>query len=159
MNRYAENTKVSKTRSLQEIQDTLKRYGADGFQFGIEGSRAMIGFKLKVRIVRMQLIMPDPEAKEFWATPKGQTRKDSAAEAVWKQACKQKWRALALVVKSKLESMESGIETFDEAFFAHIVIPGKDARGMTIGESMIPQLSQALEGGPMLKLLPGGYSE
>ena len=33
-------------------------------------------------------------------------------------------RVLALVVKAKLEAVECGIATFEEEFYAHIVMPG-----------------------------------
>ena len=42
---------------------------------------------------------------------------------------RRRWRALLLVIKAKLESVESGIETFEEAFASQIVL----ANGQTVG--------------------------
>jgi hypothetical protein len=56
---------------------------------------------------------------------------------------------LALCIKAKLEAVEAGIVTFDEEFFAHIVLPG----GQTVGERLIPELGRALEGRPLPPLL------
>lgn len=66
-------------------------------------------------------------------TPTGRrTRSDDAAEKAWEQATRQRWRALHLVVKAKLEAVESGITVFDDEFLAHIVLPD----GGTVGRWM-----------------------
>jgi hypothetical protein len=39
------------------------------------------------------------------------------------KAERQRWRALLLVIKAKLEAVESAITAFDEEFLAHIVMP------------------------------------
>lgn len=58
--------------------------------------------------------------------------------------------ALALVVKAKLEAVESGISTFEQEFMAHIVLPN----GQTTGQWMIPQIEAAYKTGTMPALLP-----
>ena len=67
---------------------------------------------------------------------------------------RRRWRALVLVIKSKLEAVASGIVTFDEEFMAHIVLPD----GQTIGQAMLPQIEAAYDAGTMPPLLPD-YSE
>ena len=62
---------------------------------------------------------------------------------------RQRWRALVLVIKAKLEAVESGITTFENEFLAHIVLP--DNR--TVGEWLAPQIDSAYEEGGMPKLL------
>ena len=53
---------------------------------------------------------------------------------------RRRWRALMLVLKGKLESIQDDtIETFEEAFLAHTVTPN----GATVGEQMLPQLKDA----------------
>jgi len=100
----------------------------------------------------MVIILPDPDAEVFTHTPTGKERTYDASRAEWEKSTRQIWRALLLAVKSKLESVESGIETFDEAFFAHIVIPGK---GRTIGQEILPSLPDTLASGDLPKLLLG----
>lgn len=159
MGRYAEKTTVSFAKSIAEIQRTLDRYDAKGFQYGREDDRAYVGFKIQVgedlrnmRIVRIKMTLPKRDDKEFTHTEmQGYLRSDSAAATAWEKACRQRWRALALAVKSKLESVESGIETFEEAFFAHIIIPGL---GKTFGEAILPDLPQIMHSGEIPKLLP-----
>ena len=150
---YAKGTNVSKDRSIAEIQRTLARYKAAGFTYGEMGSRAFVGFQMVDRVVKMLLTLPEQNGKEFTQKKRGYgAYPESTSLRLWDQACREKWRALALVVKAKLESVESGIETFDEAFLPHIVVPG--AGGRTYGELALPDFARTLETGELPKLLP-----
>ncbi len=77
---------------------------------------------------------------------------NTEARGAYEQAGRQRWRALALVIKAKLEAVESGVETFEDAFLSHIVLPG----GGTIGRWLKPQLQEAYVGGKMPPLLGAG---
>lgn len=136
MSRYASATSVSVSKSKAEIEDTLQRYGCDGFVSGWLGSRAMISFQIEDRHVKFLLPMPDRDDKEFTSTDKGRKRTAAASRKAWEQSCRQRWRALNLAIKAKLEAVECGIVTFDQEFLAHIV----GADGRTIGETVIPQI-------------------
>lgn len=65
----------------------------------------------------------------------------SPAAEEWEQACRQKWRALALLVKAKLEAVDAKISSVEEAFFADIVMPD----GRTVYESAREQVAIAYE--------------
>ncbi len=74
------------------------------------------------------------------------------------QAERQRWRALLLVLKAKLEAVESKIATFESEFLSHIVLP--DDR--TVAQHVMPLIAQAYETGAMprrLLALPGRQSE
>jgi hypothetical protein len=47
------------------------------------------------------------------------------------------WRAVFWAIKSRMESVEFGIETFQEAFLSHFEIPGTNNQ---IGDILIPRL-------------------
>ena len=144
--RYAADTSVSQDRSRSEIEATLKRYGATSFMYATEDTRAMIGFRLADRMVKFLLPMPDPKAREFTHTPaRGTLRSPAEAEKAWEQAGRQRWRALALVIKAKLEAVAAGITTIEDEFLAHTVLPD----GQTVGEFMQPQIAIAYERGSM----------
>lgn len=145
---YAENTSVTPDRSRAEIERTLVRYGADAFSYGFDGDVAVVAFRAAGRMVRFTLSMP-PLAG-FALTPTGRDRSRDAALAEREKATRQRWRALALVVKAKLEAVESGITTFDEEFMAHLLLPD----GQTVGEWMGPQIVTAYEDGDMPEILP-----
>jgi hypothetical protein len=146
MARYAADTSVSVDKSRAEIEAILRRYKAEAFGYLTERRGAVVMFTIGGRHIKFILPMPDPEAKEFTHTPaKGDLRSPEAAEKAWEQACRQRWRALALVIKAKLEAVSAGITTIEDEFMAHTVIPG----GQTVGEFMKPQIALAYDTGAM----------
>lgn len=150
MGRYAADTSVSSERSRAEIETTLRRYGADSFGYLSTRETAVIGFEVNGRRMKFVLPMPDPGAKEFRRTPsRNLLRTPAQADEAWEQACRQRWRALALCVKAKLEAVAAGITTFEEEFLAHIVLPN----GSTVGESALPAVAQAYASGNVPPLL------
>ncbi len=149
MGRYAQTTTVASERSRSEIEATLVRYGAGAFMYGWEEERAIVQFRMGGRHIRFDLPMPDKDDPEFTHHSRGE-RTATAAHQAWEQATRQRWRALALVVKAKLEAVESGIATFEEEFLAHILLPD----GSTVGQWAAPQVESAYLTGAMPKLLP-----
>lgn len=154
--RYAENTSVSSEKSRAEIERIVQRYGADQFAYGWDQARANIGFRLNGRMVRFSVDMPDIADDAFVYTPaRRNRRRPEDQRAAWEQACRQRWRALALVIKAKMEAVEAGITTFDEEFMAHILLPS----GERVGDWMAPQIAAAYDTGRMPPLLPAPGGE
>lgn len=152
MGTYAKQTTVDANQSRSEIERTLERYGATSFAYSKNETQAVIIFDMNERRVRFNL--PLPARSEFMQTETGRSRKSQTAiEDAYQQSVRQRWRALALVIKAKLESIESGIETFDEAFMPHILLPGGRE---TVSSWMVPQIERAYETGQMPPLLVGG---
>ncbi|MSS84994.1 hypothetical protein FYJ24_09500 [Actinomycetaceae bacterium WB03_NA08] len=154
MSTYAQNTQVSTDRSLSEIKNTLMRYGADQFAVMESRDKASVAFTWEERQVRFDLPLPSRNSREFTLTPTGKTRTASSAQDAWEKACRQKWRALALVVKAKLEAVESGISTFDREFFPNIILPG----GASVFDTLAPAVTDAIHGNPagLLQITQGG---
>ena len=151
MSRYAERTDVTSDRSRSEIERTLARYGASQFMYGWETGRAVVGFAMEDRRVRFDLPMPDRNDRRFTHTPtRGTRRSETAIDAEYDQEVRQRWRALALVVKAKLEAVAAGITSFEEEFLAHIVLPS----GETVGGWAVPQIEEVYRTGKMPPLLP-----
>lgn len=149
MARYAESTEVPADRSKAEIERTLRRYGADQFMYGWENTRALVRFRAHGRHVSFEL--PMPNRSEFTYTEaRRQRRSADQIEKAYDQAIRQRWRALALVIKAKLEAVDTGITTFEQEFLAHTVLPD----GQTVGQWILPQVEQAYENGAMPKMLP-----
>lgn len=131
---YADKTKVPVERTKTEIESTLARYGADRFAYFVEAKMAMIVFEAHNRRLRFDLPLEDGTSE------KAQQRRRA------------QWRALALCIKAKLESVSSKIETFEEAFLAHVVMPD----GKTVYEHTAPRIAEVADGGEMPRLmLPG----
>jgi hypothetical protein len=152
--RYAQSTSVPVDRSRTEIERTLGRYGASAFAYATDNQKAYIKFKMNNRVLQFILDLPDFES--FRTTPAGRRkRSDADTYKSWEQACRQKWRALALVIKAKLESVESEISVFEKEFMANILLPS----GESVGDWMAPQIEHAYATGKMPKLLPGPESQ
>jgi hypothetical protein len=157
---YANKTDVSVEKSKAEIERTLTRYGATAFGYATEGRRSVIQFKAHDRFVRFILPLPDPEEKRFVYFMRAgsctyRRRNDAQKAAEYELACRQVWRALALVVKAKLEAVEAGIATFGDEFLAHTVLPN----GETVSDFIQPKIDEAYKSGIMpssLLALPSG---
>lgn len=145
MSQYAARTTVSVEKSRNEIEQTLARYGAKQFMYGWSGKGAIVAFVVRLesgqdRQVRFELPLPSRDDREFQYHSRGK-RTPAQAEALWEQACRQKWRALALVVKSKLEAISSGIATFEDEFLAYTMLPS----GETVSQWLTPQMEAAYD--------------
>lgn len=153
---YATGTSVSSERSKMEIEATLRRYGADQFVSGWKDGAAMLGFRMGNRMIRFVLPLPAPgEFAVTIATRRGREyerrRSDVAAAAACEQEGRRRFRALALVIKAKLEAVESKITTFEEEFLAHIVLPGGD----TVYQQTRQRIAEACDTGKPPELLLG----
>lgn len=145
--RYAQTTDVSSDRSRSEIEKTLTRYGATTFAYGWDADRASIQFVMDGRQVRFVLPLPDRRDREFTHHSRG-ARTDSAAEAAYEQAVRQRWRALALMVKAKLEAVAAGIVSFEVEFLPHTVLPS----GRTVADDVLPAVAIAYDTGAVTPL-------
>lgn len=133
---YAERTQVTPERRRQEIERILARYGATRFGYLTEPTRAAIACEIRGRRMRFTVPFPQPAAY----TKKG-----------YEQAIRQRWAALSLVIKAKLEAVESGIATFDQMFAGDVLLPS----GQTVAEQLAPQLDAIYRTGELPALLPG----
>lgn len=148
---YAAETSVPAERSRAEIERTLVRFGATGFLYGWDGNNALIGFEMGGRQIKFLLPLPSPNDRAFTHTTRFQARTQKQAREAYEKAIRQRWRALALVVKAKLEAVESGIATFEEEFLAYIALPD----GRTFGNWARPQIEHVYGTGGMPALMPG----
>jgi hypothetical protein len=123
--RYAPNTHVPVLQSLKEIEVLIVRFGGTGFDHKHRRGVSTIEFEIASRRVRFS--MPTDPRKH--RTDQGELSN---------------WRALHLSIKGRLASVESGIETFEQSFFAHIVHP---ATGKTVYEMAKEPLALAYEKG------------
>ena len=149
MTTYAAGTSVSASASREEIERTLTRYGADQFLYGWTDENAVVGFRMEGLQIKFVLTMPRRDEKRFTHHSRG-ARSPEAAAKEYDQAVRQRWRALALVIKAKLEAVQSGISIFEDEFMANIVLPG----GETVGQFMRPQIAEAYRIGTAPSLLP-----
>lgn len=143
---YAATTTVPIEKSKMEIERMLTRYGASKFASGWDATGATILFECAGR--RVRFVLPLPIATDPKFARRDSRRMDPTAALA--QASRARWRSLALCIKAKLEAVESGIESFESAFLAHVVLPG----GETVGTWIEPQLTETYATGRMPPLLP-----
>ena len=148
MAQYAKNTTVSSELSRLDIEKILIRYGADNFAYATTAGKAIIGFTMCGR--QIKFVLPLPKMEEFSLTPTGRERSENSKYEAWEQACRQRWRALKLVIQAKLEAVECGISVFEDEFMANIVLPG----GQTVSDYVKPQIEMAYQTGESPQLLP-----
>lgn len=155
--KYATHSNVSSSASEGELKTLILRAGAKNVFSGQGDQGAVITFELKDRRITFELPLPSPE---LFNTRK--VRGKVVANTVdqkhrlWEQACRSKWRALVLSVKAKLVSVESGVELFEEAFLAQIMVPGANGKAQRMGNVAIKAIAQAYTGGTLPPLLGSG---
>lgn len=134
---YAATTEVPVAKSRAEIERLLERAKAKQYGTAVDYDlrQARVQFRLHDRIVRFVIMLPDP-------------KKIGVGKRL-EQAERQRWRALLLVIKAKLESVENAIATFEEEFLAHIVMPND----RTVAELILPSIGEAYKTGRMPKAL------
>ena len=149
--KFAEGTSVPVEKTRIEVEEVVRRFGADSFVSGYEGRTAFIAFRAMGRMVRLTLAMPDPDDDAFTLTPAGRARDAGPAREAYEAECRRRWRALALLVKAKVTAVSDGVVTFEEEFLPHIVL----ADGSTVYQAARGPLAIAYETGEMPRLLPG----
>lgn len=153
MPQYASDTKVSPEQTLMDIRKTLTKYNANGFSIAEDEKHVGVIFNMEGRRVRFVVPLPERNNKDYQhLRNNGKVKAGQFSPEKYEQAIRQRWRALLLTIKAKLESVESEIETFEEAFLAHIVLPD----GRTMGDVALPQIHQSYIDGKMPPLLGSG---
>lgn len=130
---YASDTKVPVVQTRAEIEAVLTKFGATSFAYAMQPDRAVVMFEYDTRRVRFDLPLP--------------AGNDTKAAKVQRE----RWRALFLAIKAKLVSVHASIETFEEAFLAHVVL----ADGSKVGDAVRPAIEHQYKTGRMTPLLGG----
>jgi hypothetical protein len=185
--KYATDTSVSVAKTRGEIEDLVTRSGASRFFSGAEEGRAFVGFvmrcnpkpcpdctgdrPLKYRSVcdlcsrtgkvydsrNVMFELPLPKLDAFRFNGNRQVRSHEKQHEAWEQACRSSWRALLLAIKAKLVSVESGVESFEEAFLAQLVVKDEDGRSVRFGTRAVKAIADAyVRNGPPQLLLGSG---
>jgi hypothetical protein len=128
---YAEKTKVAPHQTRMQIEQLLGKHKAAQYGTFVDNAanRARVQFVLCDRIVRFTIELP--------------AEKNFRVRRNYEQAERQRWRALLLVIKAKLEAVDNKIASFEEEFLAHIVMPNDQ----TVGDLVKPQIAEAYASG------------
>lgn len=129
-------TRVYEPRAIHGPQAPAGTRPCTRFPYGapkqIEREVVVIQFLMKERNVRLEVPMPHEV--------------EAGSKARAEAAVRQRWRALVLVLKAKLEAVASGISTLESEFLANIVMQN----GQTIGAAMLHRLPDVVSSGRLL---------
>lgn len=134
-----ETTKVAVEKSQSEIRKLLRGYGAEGYRFGEDTQAGMtwasVEFVNQGYMVRMRVPLKPPEMEPLRKRAKNARTKtlEDIYEEAMDQEARRIWRVLFWNLKSRMEAVEEGVETFLEAFLAHVV---NAATGRTVYEEL-----------------------
>lgn len=134
-----ETTAVSVEKSQGEIRKLLYAHGARNFSFSEteveETAWAAVDFIHQEQRVRMRVpLKPIDQRLIAQKVQRAQTRTREEIERQFiDQEAKRIWRVIFHGLKARLVSVEEGVETFEEAFLAHLVDP---MSGLTMWEAM-----------------------
>lgn len=146
MPRYAADTCVPVERSRAEIEQIVQRYDASEFTSGWRSGSAMIAFVIQGWHVRFILPLPSRSEKRFThkkdRSGRLVARTENQVVNAYEQDVRQRWRALLLVIKAKLEAVDCQISTIEEEFMAHIVMPNDVTIGQWIIHQALPSIRQ-----------------
>ena len=145
---YAASTTVPVEKTRAEIERMLNKFKCRKFLAGVDhdAHRATVQFEAHDRIVRFEIALPDPRDPKWKRIKNSYLDRNAAGVAkVVAQEERTRWRALLLVIKAKLEAVESGIAVFEEEFLAHIVLPNQQ----TVGQWVLPEVARIYESGRM----------
>src|SRR5262245_40838073 len=108
--RYAATTEVAVEKSKRVIEELLRRHGADQYHTGWDKERDIIEFGWKGKQIRF--VLPRPTREDHSLSPSGWARTVRQIDQAIEQADRQRWRALYLIIRAKLECVEAGISIF-----------------------------------------------
>ncbi len=149
---YAATTEVSVGKSKAAIEDLLRTHGAVEFASGWTATHDKLQFKLHDQLIRFTLPRPDRNDRKFTRDRRGFARSPTSAQQHFDQADRQRWRALYLVIRAKLEAIQAGIAIYEAEFLAFIVQPN----GLTVGDMLVPRLQAGVG---VVGLLPESFDD
>lgn len=152
------DTEVETDKSRSELETILRRYGARGYTVSVDYSAGtlLIGFTMpktwQIKTddsVEVRLAVGFRETLlrlgKMEAFQKKRDRKLAAWREAWalEQAERVAWRQIILWVEAGLNMAASGVQTVEEAFFAHTILAGTNARVIDVVNTHRQQLLQA----------------
>lgn len=159
---YAAGTSVSVEKSRAEVEALLAKHGARRRLLGQddEHGEAFVQFEIGVDEHRRQvrLVLPLPKMADF-AVKRRRGRIVAASpeeqRKAHEQACRERWRALLLLLRAKLEHIALGLSTVEREFLADVYLPD----GRTVHQALALPLERAYTTGEMPRLLGPRESE
>lgn len=151
---YAAKTSVSVEKTRAQLDVLLGKHGAPQRRIGTDDVKghAICEFVLGGHMVKM--VVPLPLVSDFIRVHRRgyqHTTSVPEREKLHAQAVRERWRAILLLTKAKLEAISLGVATVEGEFLADVVLPN----GNRVHDEIRGTLAQAFEtkGSPKILLL------
>jgi hypothetical protein len=149
------DTKTDASKSAQELEALLRRYQASGMTVSNDyaGGTVVISFTIPrtwqvkgAEALEVKLTVSHGETQrrlEQLAAFQQKAQRQGSNRVTWAKAQSERvaWRHVVLLVTAALEAAASGIQTVEEAFFAHSVLPGTPHRVIDVVHQHRKQLT------------------
>ena len=136
MTRYAQGTDVPVSRSQEEVERTLVRFGCQQRAWMRDDAKPMIALAFTRKGLSYRMVMPlDKSGGE--------------------RETRRRMRVVLLWLKAQCEMVDTGLMSFEDAFLPHAALPD----GRTVAQAFQPQVQAMLTEGRMPSLtlsLPQG---
>jgi hypothetical protein len=156
--RYAAHTDVPAHQSRSALDQLLAKHGAKnrGIMSDDSSGTAVAAFFLEGRAIRLSVsfrrpaeVLRDAEREP----PRGWRQRTALQRQKWAetesaQEERQRWRALLLITRAKLEMIADGMSTVDREFLASIML----SDGRTVEERLVPDLPKLPPSAPLLTI-------
>ncbi|MFN3261218.1 MAG: hypothetical protein ACE37J_11740 [Pikeienuella sp.] len=146
---FADGTVVSKAKTMGELARLLEKFGATGQMIGEMDGCATVAFEAQKRRVLIRASLPNPKDEKWSRDGRERLRSPSQRENAIRRETDRIWRVLLMSVKAKMVSVADEVETFEQAFMAHVVMPD----GMTVCQHLGSRIADAYATGRTPPLL------
>ena len=158
--RYAEGTTVSTSKSREEIERILQRFGASKQIWARDDDlgQVTVGFQRGQRAYRISFSLPAIKKFESYRRKGGYAdvkRSPGAALALQEQEIRRLFRSFANYLKALLAAIDDGILAADTALLPYMMLAG----GNTVAEEVAVNLDRILVGAPLLPMLEGSRGD
>jgi hypothetical protein len=141
---YASGTTVSAEKSRLELEGLLAKHGATQRAVMTNDARGLVSIAFIINAHKYRLDVPLPTRTEFEhpkKTPYGWPSWTVSHRAAWAegqcaQAQRERWRAVVLACKAKLELVRMGLSTIEREFLADLILPDGTTAAQTLGKYM-----------------------
>lgn len=150
---YAANTKVSVQASRLELEKILGKYGARSHGVETKPDFVAINFELCATRYRLEVPMPGfPNGYPIGACPDHPACSNRCRyyPAHVEQAKRERWRAIIMMVKSKLELSRLGVSSVEKEFMGSLLLPGRDETLATAFGRAMQRYHANGGGGPLM---------
>lgn len=148
--KYAINTETSVDTSKTQISRLLSRYGATTTSINETQQFALVAAEIHGIQIRIRLQFPSKNDPEITMTPTMKFRSKAGIEKEYQKAMRSTWRALFMILHSRLEEIERGISTVQQAFMPWIMLPDNSI----VEDHVLPTIETAYSTGRVPSLLP-----